>query len=201
MILAGEQALPRSVDDMIELFACRVDVWQLGPAVALLHLMEKQRSDQTSIWAHSAYVLLGAIVTYFEMLGKTLNPSSKTTNTAGADFNYGFCDVYPDFVPSSKCDFKDASLPDVKEFRDRARNGLYHLGYTKRGLFLWDEPAHPDFFVDRQTAAPVYRVNPHGATRTLVAHFPVFLQRLRDPSNQEMRQRFELFFTKFHGIT
>jgi len=32
--------------------------------------------------------------TYFQMLGKILNPKSDDWRTSKLDFNFGFCDVY-----------------------------------------------------------------------------------------------------------
>ena len=200
MALSQQLKRPLSVDDMRDLFECRVDVWQLGPAVAILKKIECHRFDQSSTWAHAAYVLLGATFTYFEMLGKTLNPKSRPSGTAGDDFNYGFCDVYPSFRPASGSDPSDLAVPDVKEFRNRVRNGLYHLGYTKGNLFIWDEPSRPDFFIDKQPTDPIYYVNPHAATRTIVDHFPGFIARLRPsaPGSTELRARFKRFFEEYH---
>lgn len=202
MELSRQLKRPLSEDDMLHLFECRVDVWQLGPAVALLQEIERHRLNQTSVWAHAAYVLLGATFSYFEMIGKTLNPKSGPIRTAGVDFNHGFCDVYPSFRPSSGSDLSDQSVPDVKEFRDRVRNGLYHLGYTKGNLLIWDEPSRPDFFIEKQRADPIYFVNPHAATRTIVDHFPGFLARLEPsaPGSTELRRRFKRFFEEYHGL-
>jgi len=141
---------------------------------------------------------LGLVFTYYEMIGKTLNPNSRVSGTAGIDFNYGFCDVYPSFAPPSGADLKDSSIPDVAAFRDRVRNGIYHLGYTKGNLFLWNEPSQADFVVDRSSPDPRYFVNPHGATRTIVDHFPGFMARVR--SSAPLRERFERFFKEFHGL-
>jgi hypothetical protein len=183
---------------MLDLFECRVDVWQLGPAVEILKDLDRDAPNPASVWAHGAYALLGLVFTYFEMIGKTLNPNSQPTGTAGIDFNYGFCEVYPSFKPASGQDFKDPSLPDVAAFRDRIRNGIYHLGYTKGNLFLWNEPSQADFVVDRSAADPKYYVNPHGATRTILNHFPGFTARVR--ASAPMRVRFERFFKEFHGL-
>jgi hypothetical protein len=197
MQLVQERKPPRSLEDMLDLFECRVDVWQLGPAVHILKQMESN-SDQSSVWAHTAYALLAIIFSYFEMIGKTLNPRSQPRNTAAEDFNYGFCDVYPSFNPS-KANYK--ALPDVTAFRDRVRNGLYHLGYTKGGLFLHNDPAiSDDFLIDRGRSE--YLVNPHATTRTVVGHFPSFMDRLRDhdPARHGLRIRFGRFFTEFHNL-
>ena len=86
----------QSMDQMLLLFECRVDVWKFGPAVEMLKAMDVAY-DQTGIWAHSGYALLDVTCSYFEMVGKVLNSDSRTSGTAGLDFNYGFCDVYQEF--------------------------------------------------------------------------------------------------------
>lgn len=201
MELSRQRMSPRSLDDMIDLFECRVDVWHLGPAVQILKQIEAH--PHTSVWAHTAYALLGVVFTYFEMIGKSLNPASQPRRKAYLDFNYGFCDVYPAF-DTDNGDRTDEALPDVREFRDRVRNGMYHLGYTKGGLFIHNAPSltTADFFIDRCSQEPRYLVNPHQMTRTIVAHFPSFIGRLRDPTGQfdELRVRFQRFFMEFHGL-
>ena len=200
MVLSRQLARPLDIGQMLELFECRVDVWQFGPAVAILQLMEKPGIEQSSIWTHSAYVLLGSVFPYFEMIGKILNPRSRERGTASIDFNYGFCDVYPNFAPPSGTTPENSAVPDVVEFRDRVRNGIYHLGYTKGNLFIWNEAGRPDFEIDRSRRDPVYYLNPHNLTRTLVDHFPGLMQRLRDPGAGALQQQFERFFVEFHGL-
>ena len=201
MELPRSPTSPRLLDEMLALFECRVDVWQFGPAVQILKQIETQPSP--SVWAHSAYALMAIVFTYFEMIGKILNPNSQASHTASVDFNHGFCDVYPAFDLANG-NRTDLALPDVREFRNRARNGLYHLGYTKGNLFIHNAPDHfkEDFFVDRSSPEPKYWVNPHQVTRTVVAHFPGFMERLRDPDEQfeGLRVRFRRYFEEFHGL-
>jgi hypothetical protein len=183
---------------MLDLFECRVDVWQLGPAVEILKDLDRNAPNPASVWAHGAYALLGLVFTYFEMIGKTLNSGSRPSGTAGVDFNYGFCDVYPSFAPAPGRDLTDPSIPEVAAFRDRVRNGIYHLGYTKGNLFLWNEPSQADFVVDTGSVDHKYYVNPHSATRTIVNHFPGFIGRVR--VSVPLRERFERFFTELNSI-
>lgn len=201
MHLSSERPSPRSLEDMLDLFECRVDVWQLGPAVQILKKIEEQPLLSPSVWAHTAYALLAVIVPYFEMIGKILNPKSKARGSAGPDFNYGFCDVYPAFDIANGVR-TDKALPDVVGFRDRLRNGLYHLGYTKGNLFIHNEPQEipGDFFVDKSKPEHVSWVNPHQMTRTIMAHFPILMGRLRDLSEHDLRDKFEVFFKDFHGL-
>ncbi|MCC6457411.1 MAG: hypothetical protein IT328_20820 [Caldilineaceae bacterium] len=193
---------PLQLADKIRLFQCRIDVWNLGVAVQMLKTIEA--NEPPSIWSHAAYGLIAIGCSYFEMIGKTLNPSSQKLKTAGTDFNYGFCDVYAEHAPSSGS-YDDAHLPLVKEFRDRVHSGIYHLGGTRRGLWIHNEPniSDKDFdVVQKFPADPLrdkYYVNPHSMVRTIVDHFPTFIERLTDPSAtyDPMRQKFQEFLSDF----
>jgi len=66
--------------EKIELFECIVEVWQLGVAVAMLNRIE--REPPPSIWCHSAFGLLSVMLSYFETIGKSLNPKSRASGTA-----------------------------------------------------------------------------------------------------------------------
>lgn len=188
------------MDHMLMVFECRVDVWQHGPAVEMLKLMESAH-DQTSVWAHSGYALIAATFSYFEMIGKILNPASTGWRTSKHDFNYGFCDVYPDFAAAG-AERSEREVPDVAQFRDRIRNGMYHLGYTKSHLFIHNAPRQwpNDFMVIMQGDDRYYFVNPHAMTRTIVAHFPTLMDRLRDSDTgfNQLRTKFVDFYVTFH---
>jgi hypothetical protein len=190
----------QSIDQMLLLFECRVDVWKFGPAVEMLKAMDLAE-DQGSVWSHSAYALLDVTCSYFEMVGKVLNPDSRISGTAGLDFNHGFCDIYPEFGTAGP-DRTDTALPVVKAFRDRLRNGMYHLGYTKTELMIHNQPLdYPkDFMVVSQAGCDFYLVNPHQMTRTIVAHFEGFMSRLRTFSGEfePMRNKFREFFVDYH---
>lgn len=203
---------PWSLQDKILVFHCRVDVWLLGPAVEILKEIEGH--EHPSAWSHSAYGLLSVVMSYFEMIGKTLNPKSARSNTASVDFNYGFCDVYDGYRPASGnySDYIDAGqkkkipnpdMEDVKQFRNRLRNGLYHLAATKEDLWIHNRQdiSEKDFDIipaygDR------YYVNPHSMVRTIVNHFPTFIERLRNPDPQydTMRAKFEDFIDNYQKV-
>lgn len=188
---------PWSIDDKINIFECRVDVWQLGVAVAMLKRNES--NEQSSIWRHSAYGMLSVIFSYFEMIGKTLNLKSQPRGTASLDFNHGFCDVYPAYKPANE-DYTDDNLSFVVALRDRVRNGMYHLAWTKSNLVIHNAPHRSEeFFVTQAGPRSVYYLNPHKMVRTIVNHFPGFVARLREESNTDMRSKFETFFDDYHA--
>jgi hypothetical protein len=188
------------IEMMLVVFECRVDVWILGPAVEMLKLMEAAH-EQMSPWAHAGYSLLAATFSYFEMIGKILNPASNGWRTSSDDFNHGFCDVYPTFAPKA-ADRSDSAVPTVAQFRDRVRNGMYHLGYTKSHLFIHHQPKRwrEDFTVEIQKGERFYFVNPHTMTRTVVTHFPTLIARLKNPAPEfdQLRTKFVDFYVNFH---
>lgn len=189
------------IEIMLEIFECRVDVWQLGPAAAMLRLMDGKRASKNdySTWRHSGYALLAVTVNYFEMIGKILNAKS-SPHRGKDDFNAGFGDVYPALAAPKATIGKAQSVTD--EFRDRLRNGIYHLGYTKSHLYIHNQPhTFPqDFAVDVQNGERYYFVNPHAMTRTIIAHFPSLMTRLRDQTHESevLQQNFKRFYVDFH---
>jgi hypothetical protein len=106
--------------------------------------------------------LLAATPSYFEMIGKILNPASNGWRTSREDLNHGFCDVYPAFSTSG-ADRSDRALPTVAQIRDGVRNGRYHLGYTKGHLFIHHQPQRwpNDFNLVIDQDGRFYLVNPH----------------------------------------
>jgi hypothetical protein len=205
MKLLQQKGKPRSLADKIEIFECRVEVWQLGVAVQVLKEME--RPDRQAIWSHAAYGLIAIIFSYFEMIGKILNPDSRKRRTAGSDFKAGFCDVYPRFKAAD-----GQYLPEVAEFQDRVRNGMYHLAYTKNGLWIHhnNSISKEDFDSKVISQLPrelglsgqdrVYLMDPHRVTRTIVRHFGDFITRLRQDGAKsgDIQAKFEEFFDDFH---
>lgn len=208
MVLLRQKSKPWSLPDKLDIFECRVEVWQLGVAVAVLKEMECP--NRKGIWSHSAYGLVAIVFSYFEMIGKILNPSSKKRNSASQDFKAGFCDVYPEFRTGS-----GEPSSDVSQYLDRVRNGMYHLAYTKRGLWIHHdhEVSLKDFEVKPASdlpnklgfsgTDPVYLMDPHRVTRTIVSHFSGFVSRLREPSPSlhALQLKFEAFFDDFHDAT
>ena len=197
MDLVRATPTPWNLDQKIDIFECRVDVWQLGVAVAVLQQIEANQPP--AIWSHSAYGMLAISFTYFEMIGKTVNPNSRARGTASADFNHGFCDVYLSHKPADN-NLADANVPFVVAVRDRVRNGVYHLAYTKNGLLIHNDQSITDDFTSVTNGNDTnYYVKPHSMVRTVLDHFPGFTARLRDSANTNLRAKFEAFFDDFHA--
>ncbi len=197
-----------TLDDYIDFFRCHVEVWQLSPAVEMLKQIESH--DNPSAWSHSAFGLLYILTPYFEMVGKILNPDGKAWKTSPDDFNRGFCDIYPKLPISQRIpgttSFHDNAFPLVGQLRERMRNGLFHLGSPKRFFDIHNKDGYAhDFEVQPVGSGPddpapllLHLANPHRMTRTIVQHFGQFVERLRDPANEAMRDKFKEFADDFH---
>jgi hypothetical protein len=180
--------------DLVRLFCCRMEVWHLGVATQILQSIEYNQPP--SVWSHAAYSLVALLFNYFETTGRILNPAPQSTRATEMDFDCGFRDVYDDITTSTGEEY------DPIEFYNRARNGLYYLGSTRRGLWVHNDRSisSKDFdIINKNPADPAtlkYYVNPHSATRAMVDHFPTFVERLNDddPRNEPMRVRFRNFF-------
>jgi len=211
MDLATAFKRPWTDDNKIDWFEAQVDVWMLGVAAALLRQIETHQKP--SIWSHSAYAILSICLPYFEMVGKMLHQGSKASGTSGVDFYVGFCDVYPGFKPANHiyanklpaATGQPTDNPDiqpVKEFYDRTRCGLFHVGYTKHGVWLHSDAATPDFEIRAEPhpdhpgqTRQAYRVNAHRITRTLINHFPTVMARIKtDPAT---KTKFLQYFNDF----
>lgn len=201
---------PWTVEQKIDFFECRVEVWQLGVAVEMVKQIEA--NEPPSIWSHAGYALLSVVSSYFEMVGKVLNPGSMARRTSGVDFNWGFCNVYPEVrsIHSTQShsvdDYSDSAVPHVAKFRDLMRNGMYHLGFPKKNFLIHNSPeSAKDCDVvqvrDQQDGQSVggfaYFMNPHRVTRRLVDHFAGIIAALRQTSNHDFRNNFKRFFDEF----
>jgi len=198
MNFARQISGPWTLANKIDVFECSVEVWQLGVAVEILK--EIERHEDPSIWSHSAFGLVSIIFSYFEMIGKTLNQESKPSRTSSQDFNHGFCDVYQEWKPADG-DYGDANLPEVEGFRDRIRNGMYHLAGIKSNVRIGRSALKKDFEVCKTSNdhEPSYSMDIHRVIRTIVDHFPGFVERLRKSESEsgEMSKKFEEFFDTF----
>lgn len=180
MEFAQKVSAPWSRDEVIHYFDMRVNVWLLSPAVQVLKAIEAHQHP--SAWSHSTYGLLSISTSYFEMIGKVLNPKSAPSGTAKADFTAGFNDVYSD----------ESYYPEeVEEYWNRLRNGLYHIAATKSKLWIHNCPElssrdfeilwRPDNSSGTSDITPYFYVNPHTMVQTIVEHFPSYIARIRQP--------------------
>lgn len=194
----AQATMPLDPDGKIDFFECRVDVYQLSPAAAMLKMMDD--AGEKTAWGQADHALMLVTTSYFEMIGKVVNPGSRKRNTSGVDFDEGFADVFPNFV-------REHGRMGIEDFRQLMRNGLYHLGYPKKNLLVHNSPTEP-WEVDRVTVIDpredglyggvISLINPRRVAYSIVAHFGWFLDRLR--ANEDWRRKFEQFNDEFFEV-
>lgn len=200
-----------TIKQKIDYFQCRVEVWQIAPAVEMLKMIEATKAtknEPTPAWCHSAYGLVFILASYFEMVGKILRLGSSQWKGGDKDFIEGFRHIYPNspFLNSHLAD-ENADPRDpmgqIGEICDLMRNGLFHLGFTKKNFFIHNQPEkfENDFEyhlepIDEKHAAELYYLNPHALTRTIVDHFGRFIEELR--KDTALHANFVKFIDDFH---
>ena len=165
-----------TIDDLITIFDDRVDGWQLRIAEEML----TQIGDaSTPDMKHCGYALISVVVSYFEMAGQLFKPV-KNSPSPGRDFEAGFRDVYPKTPLQSS---------EIGRIYDGVRCGMYHSGYTKRGVFI-DGTFPTSFAVEPDCVL----LNPHLLIPELRANFASLIPRLRNTANTDMRLNFEQLY-------
>ena len=137
--------------------------------------------------------------------------NSNEYKTGDRDFNLGFCNVYPDHPFSQRVagttGLNDNAFPFIGQLRDRLRNGMSHIGFTKRTFDIHNSSKVEDDFTvfpvgsspSDPAPIPFYVANPHRITRTIVDHFGKFIHDLRTSTDAELHEKFLEFVQDFHG--
>jgi hypothetical protein len=161
-----------TLDDKIEVFADRIDGWQIGIAKKII-----QHEIQ-----HSGFALMHIVFSYFEMLGKYLS-GYKGDNDSKVNFKKGVKATFPE-IGSEEEIFLNTLYRSV-------RSGLYHLGMTKINVMLrCDIPGSIGFNAERKLLI----ICPDHLVMDLDLRFHHYIAELRNPENAQLRKNFETRF-------
>lgn len=164
---------PPRDDEKISVFEDRVDGWHLKAAEEMLRQIE---SKQPPVMQHAAYALISVVFSYFEMVGQIVKRRAGEKAGATGDFVRGFKNVFP-----------ATSLTDaqVEIVYDRIRCGMFHNGYTKKGVHI--DGGFTEVFEYKNN---VVLLNPHLLVPAIRQHFTGLVALLKDPANTDERTRF-----------
>ncbi len=166
-----------TLDDKVEIFRDRVDGWQIAIAEELLRQITN--AQPAAPMKHAGYCLISITFSYFEMIGQCLGGVTNPTN----DFIRGFRAVYPTTTfPNS----------DIQILYDRIRCGMFHNGYTKRGVFI-NGTYSPTFSFDSDKTV---LLNPHALVLDIRQHFTGVIVMLLDSTHTTERTHFENLFDR-----
>lgn len=166
-----------SLDQKIDVFADRVNGWQLNIA--------QQCADNNQ---HSGFAVLSIVFSYFEMIAKYQDGYTKD-NRPGEYFRKGIDNVFPDLStppPDIRKRIVDKLYKDI-------RCGLYHAGITGPNIELSGDFNFPIGFVSPPGKV---QVNPHRLVPHVAQHFQSYVLQLRDPKNGDLRRKFEARFNR-----
>jgi len=133
---------------------------------------------------HSGFAVLHICLSYLELIGSlvTATPQSPTKT-----FEAGVRAVFPGLLGSS-----GTSGAVLRRLYDGTRCGLYHEGRTRPGVGLSQPPDRGAIAYDPRN--DIIGISPERLPRVLKAHLEQFKQALLNPTNLQIRRRFERRF-------
>ena len=177
-------AWPLTFEKKVEIFYERTLGWQLHIADLLINGGQPLGTTDTLVpIRHSGFAVLHICLSYFETIGHY----QKGYDGKKA-FKAGVQSVFPQLSTSYGA--------DADELLDRlysgARCGLYHNSMTVPGLGLGQPTSGEAMEYDPTTKR--LAISPERLPRVLEAHLEQFREKLLDPSNLELRKKFEWRF-------
>jgi hypothetical protein len=136
---------------------------------------------------HAAFGALFILVNYFEMIAH-YHAGTVAHKKPHQWFYEGVHLVFPKL--------NEWGHANVDSFLDtlyvKVRCGLYHTGRTRGGIGVWSEPETITYDFDKR----VLLLNPHMLAKHIKGHFERYIARLEDPSETELRKKFESRFNE-----
>lgn len=166
---------PLDLESKITIFYEQTKGWQLDIA--------EQTINQIG---HSGFAVLSIAFSYFEMTGKYENGFANVGQSKRY-FKEGFYSVFPELRRQPQ-NIADQLLNALYE---SCRCGLYHRGLTQSGILLTGAIEHPLSF---DVANRRVTINPQRLIANLQIHLQNYLEKLRDPTNTQLRNNFETRF-------
>lgn len=154
---------------------------------------------QSGLWA--GYASLTIALTYFEGYWAF---KSGSDHVGGKGFRAAFFEAFPPDVyvksdpPPSMSQHQIAEDVAARMYSG-ARCGLYHIGLAKAGIFISNEEI--DSISIRypkggyEHLPTLIAINPHVFIADIRDHFDGYLEKLRNPANQNVRENFMKVYT------
>lgn len=159
-----------SRDQKIAVFADRIWGWMLDPAQRLIHLDP-----------HSGFAVLAILGTYFEMIAK-YEDGVTDRNEPGRYFRQGVRAVLRTLDSGSQVSDEVVDL-----LYSGLRNGLYHGGFPTTAIAVSGDLAA---VLQYDASMRVVTLNPAKVLLAIQRHFSLYIARLSDAANDELRGNF-----------
>lgn len=180
------------VEDKVDVFEDWMNGWLLRHAHALLDAKYVHRTD-------AAFAALMLVTAYFEPI-ESYHTGRSSHGHSKEFFRLGFLRVFSGLPVTLKgngyndADKLAATIAD--EMYVHLRCGLFHEGGTKHKLIVHPNMSKPLGFMLEETTGDVGSIviNPAQFLAEVQNHLQAYVSQLRDPSQIDLRQKFEAFF-------
>ena len=180
-----------AMEDKIEVFEDQMSGWLLRHAHALLDEKYVFRKD-------AGFAVLTLVTAYFEPI-ESYHAGLSSDRQSKVFFRRGFLRVFLNLPTTLKNNgFTDADqlAADIAdEIYIHLRCGLFHEGGAKHKLLVRQDTAPLGFMLDMTTGnVGSIVIDPGRFVAEVQNHLNTYVARLRDPSETDLRQKFEAFF-------
>jgi len=181
------------VDDKIDVFEDWMNGWLLLHAYALSDGAYKLRTD-------AGFAILMLTTAYFEPI-ESYHTGRPSHGQSKEFFRRGFLRVFSD-LPATLREYGYADADRVAEdIADEAyihlRCGLFHEGGTRYKLLIREDTAPLGCMLDRTTGhVGSIVIDPGKFLAVVQHHLQTYVGQLRDPSQIDLRHKFEAFFDR-----
>jgi hypothetical protein len=179
------------LEDKIDVFEDRMEGWFLRHGRALC-------ADEYGGRTSARFAALTIVASYFEAI-ECYCSGEESRNRSCEFFKRGFLRVFPDLPASLRAQghaSPDELANDIAgDVYAQLRCGLLHEALPRHLLLLREDTAAVGFMVHKGTGdLGSIVVDARKFVEAVSAHFRVYIARLRDPNETDVRQRFEKFF-------
>jgi len=156
-----------SFDQMLDIFAARIQGWQIDPAEHLL-----------KVDIHAGFAVLSILMSYFETIAQF--ERGRTSDKESPDFFiHGFGMVFPHYQHEMP---ENVYKTKVKRLYHAVRSGLYHDSMTRSDVLIHGQlPDAISLFADSNEIL----INPHKLPIEIKNHLHRYLRYLRSSENEQ----------------
>ena len=173
---ANEYPEPMILDQKIEVFADRIESWQLDIARKVIEADIQNRE----------VALLYIVMNYFEMIGRYREGEMGTPTNA---FKAGIKVVFPEISGWSS----DPSVSEtfLERLYGKVRSGLFHVGMPNPSILFVNNDNVLSAAIRYYEHDRSFLINADILVRKIVEHFSGYVAELRNTANAKLRANFE----------
>ena len=176
---------PYTIENKIIIFERSTKGWQLEIADVIINGGKDFEGNHVKEIKGSGFAVRHILLNYFEMIAKYID-GYIGEGKSKYYFSEGVKSVFPELIEIDQGLKKNL----LKILYEDGRCGLYHGGMTESQIALSAE--FPPLGIDSKMN--VLLINPHKLSQELLIHFNEYINKLKNPNNNDIRENFEKRF-------